>query len=337
MIRHLYSQSLSLLAVQESHATETHQPTLNKYFPNQNQTLWTSDCGLISFSPDYQIQPIPFTNDSRCLAAKVTHSTNLFHPFFVLVIYAPANSPTARQLFFNNLTANLQSPDSPLPLDNLVILGDFNYSFISTNRTLGLTGEWSRLLSSHFTNCLSINSDNYLLPTFFHAVAHHPPTIDHIFASHSLSQTVQSSSVEFLSPTWTDHCLLTSTFHLNPSIPIGKGVWRANPLYTSHDFFQTSLDQHLTQLVPSLNSYTPQVQWEKIKLSVKRFIMRYGKNHSNWRSKKLKTLQSGRNALIRTKSDSPSITHQIAWHNKLIAHLQTELVTISQIRSHTRW
>ncbi|ORY99662.1 hypothetical protein BCR42DRAFT_444626 [Absidia repens] len=208
-----------------------------------------------------------------------------------------------RPTVFNNLTTNLQSPDSPLPLDNLVILGDFNYSFISTNRTLGLIGEWSRLLSSHFTNCLSIKSDNYLLPTFFHAVAHHPPTIDHIFASHSLAQTVQLSSVEYMSPTWTDHCLLTTTFNLKASTPIGKGTWRANPIFTTHESYQRALAIHLTNLHPHLNGLTPIAQWERIKVS-----------------------------------PPPSLLHpRIDWYNKLISHLQHEFVTISQLRSGTQW
>ncbi|ORZ06210.1 hypothetical protein BCR42DRAFT_397853 [Absidia repens] len=337
MIRYLYSQSLSILAVQESHATETHQPTLNRHFPHHNQTLWTSNCGLISFSPDYQLNSIPFTTNSRCLAARITNPANRFPPFFVLVIYAPSTSPSDRQHFYAQLTSLLHAPTSPLPLDQLIILGDFNYSLISPNRTLHRVGEWSRLLSTHFTNCLSIHSDNHLLPTFHHTVAPHPPTIDHIFASHTMAQSVCSSSVEFMSPVWTDHCLITATFQLHSNTPIGKGVWRANPIFTSHKAFQHALHTHLNKIIPALDSYTPQAQWEKIKTSVRQFTKRYGRTHTSWRIKTLKSLQSGRNALLRTKSNTPSIKRQLYWHNQLIAHLQQEQTSILQLRSHTQW
>ncbi|ORZ07448.1 Endonuclease/exonuclease/phosphatase, partial [Absidia repens] len=249
-IRHLYSLSLSILAIQESHATPSNAILLNRHFPNR-QTLWTSSCGLISFSPDYHLTLINFMEDPRILAASVSHPSNMFPPFQILVLYAPASSPTLRRTFFHTLTTALQSPDCPLTLDNLIILGDFNFSLIRPNRTLSGLDDWLSFLSHHCLNCLHIKGENHLLPTFCRPNIT-PTTIDHIFASHSLASTVIASSVEFLSSTWTDHALLTTTFNIQSRYPIGPGTWRANPLFLHHSLFKSTLDTHLTHLATRL-------------------------------------------------------------------------------------
>lgn len=335
-IRALYSFSLSLLAIQESHASELHAPTLQRHF-HKCQSLWTPHCGLISFSPDFLITHIPFLDDPRTLAAKVSSPNQSFSPFFILVLYAPAQSASKRRSFFTQVLAALQPNTSPIDSSNLIILGDFNFSFLRPDAHTNGTPEWLDYLSTHFTNCLSLHDDNHHLPTCYRT-SFSPSTIDHIFASQSLSCTVSASGVEFQSPTWTDHCLLKTTLQLQSSFHRGPGVWRANPLFCQHTVYQSELSSFLTRISPSIKVLpTPQAQWDQVKHAVKKFTIRYGKKHTSWRNSTINDLQRRRNIFLRSKPP-PAILHQrIAIYHNLIAHLQEEKVHIAQLRSGVNW
>ncbi|KAI9336056.1 hypothetical protein BD770DRAFT_298783, partial [Pilaira anomala] len=148
------------LSLQETHANPTSIPSLDIQFQAQ-QTFWTPNCGIISFSTDYILTKITtdmyFTSD-RFILCKVHHPHNFYHPFYVLNIYAPSDSNTARRTFFESLGDMLFQMIDTISWDNLIISGDFNYDFyrdIQSGKGLFKTSQqWIAILQNSFYNSM---------------------------------------------------------------------------------------------------------------------------------------------------------------------------------------
>lgn len=88
--------------------------------------------------------------DGRAILVKVTHSANDFEPFYLLNIYAPAQYQPRRQ-FYNTLTSLLSHSVDPDILENMLIVGDFNYSYERNDSSYGKAPEtWKDFLADHF-------------------------------------------------------------------------------------------------------------------------------------------------------------------------------------------
>ncbi|KAI9361881.1 hypothetical protein BD770DRAFT_308904, partial [Pilaira anomala] len=117
------------LSIQETHATPSTISTLDTQFQAQ-QTFWTYYCGIISFSPDYILTPINTNNyysSDRFILCKVHHPHQFYEPFYIMNIYAPADSNVNRRSFFEALSDLLYNLRDTITWDNLIISGDFNY------------------------------------------------------------------------------------------------------------------------------------------------------------------------------------------------------------------
>ncbi|KAG1272193.1 hypothetical protein G6F66_013395 [Rhizopus arrhizus] len=117
-VRYLRSLQFNLMAFQETHVTDTHIQTINMQF-QATQSLWTYHCDLLSFSPSFVLSENLTPSNPRMVLSKVSHSQNL---------YAPASSGKARREFFDSVLDTLTSPDYAIDHQQLIILGDFNYS-----------------------------------------------------------------------------------------------------------------------------------------------------------------------------------------------------------------
>ncbi|KAI8330151.1 hypothetical protein EDC96DRAFT_414657, partial [Choanephora cucurbitarum] len=141
------------LAFQETLASPSIIPVLNTQF-QAHQSLWTSNCGIVSFSSSYQFSPDLLPDDDRVILTKVTNPHNLFPPFFILVVYAPASSGRERKTFFNHLLDSLNLPSLDVDSERLFIAGDFNYSYLRPNLFSSTSERWISFLDERFTNTL---------------------------------------------------------------------------------------------------------------------------------------------------------------------------------------
>ncbi|KAG1035079.1 hypothetical protein G6F43_013298 [Rhizopus delemar] len=64
------------------------------------------------------------------------------------------------------------------------------------------------------------------LPTFQRGSS--SSTLDYMFGSSSIRDCIQTSNIEFINASWSDHALLSVRLRFG-SGQHGKGLWRANP------------------------------------------------------------------------------------------------------------
>ncbi|KAG1368970.1 hypothetical protein G6F61_012730 [Rhizopus arrhizus] len=184
-IRYLREQQFDILSLQETHATPSTIPSMDTQFQAQ-QTFWTYYCGIVSFSTNYILTQIHtdhiFTSD-RFLLCKVHHPHNFYEPFYILNVYAPADSNGARRSFFESMVTLLYELNDIITWNNLIISGDFNYDLardIDSKRGLFKTSTaWTSPLENFFFNSMIHNSMNNI-PTF-QRTASITSTIDYIY------------------------------------------------------------------------------------------------------------------------------------------------------------
>lgn len=161
-IRYLRLLNFNILCLQETHAsTPSIIDSFNILF-QPTQSSWTKHVGIISFSAEYDINIIDtslsFASD-RFQLCRVEHPQQLYEPFFILNIYAPANSATERHQFFQHLTIMLQEYRTTISFDRLIISGDFNYSILKPSLLNTSTSPlWIALLEANFHNAMKIGN-----------------------------------------------------------------------------------------------------------------------------------------------------------------------------------
>ena len=163
-IRYLRSLNFDLMAFQETHVSSMNQHFITTQF-QAHQALWTHECGLVSFSSMLHLSDDLLPNLDRVILSKISSHHHLFLPFYVLVIYAPANSAIERRTFFSTLSETLQSSHLALDFDRLLVMGDFNYSYLRPNIGTATSLEWVSFLDMHCFNALQ-TFDLCNLPTF---------------------------------------------------------------------------------------------------------------------------------------------------------------------------
>ncbi|KAI8880160.1 hypothetical protein K501DRAFT_192026 [Backusella circina FSU 941] len=90
LLTYIRSLKIDILLMQETHA---HSPDIIEQLETRLKpysSTWSSRCGILSFNPNVNLV-YPFVkNDERVILVKAVHSTNGFHPFYVLNLYAPS-------------------------------------------------------------------------------------------------------------------------------------------------------------------------------------------------------------------------------------------------------
>ena len=137
--RILRSLPYDILALQETHAsTEQLQIRFNLSL-QVSSSNWTPHCGLVTFNSSLTLIPLWSSTDGRIMATKVTHTSSLFEPITIYVMYAPATN-TARFNFLHNSDHIFQYNRSPA--DRCILMGDFNHNLhrpTRSNRALSWT------------------------------------------------------------------------------------------------------------------------------------------------------------------------------------------------------
>jgi exonuclease III len=267
-IRYLRSLNFDIMTLQETHVSYDNLAIINTQFQAKS-SIWTRDCGIISFNPAFvlsnNLNPI---EDSRIILTKVTHPHHAYAPFWVLVLYAPASSNQPRKKFFTKVLHLLQNTSLDLDLDRILILGDFNYSYLRSNLFSQTSIDWVSFLNNRFSNALSIG-DLQEMPTFRRNDSIYS-TIDYIFVSNVLRNHIQESDLHKLDSDWTDHSLLSTKLVMG-TLPNGPGLWRANPLIVRNPQYQQYLQHQLHDILLQTPSvWTPQMKWDHIKVQVKK-------------------------------------------------------------------
>lgn len=345
MIRYLreHPSNLNIITLQETNAIDdATKNTFNILFRTQ-QTIWTSHCGIIALDPDLSLQQIPINlhnNDlnSRIIFTKVSSQQQLFTPFYLLTLYAPAHATAPRQRFF---TALLDSPifnsTSPLYTDRLFITGDFNENIHRLfKRQDGQISPWITRFKHELVDCITDVSNSLALPTYRQGASYHN-TLDFILASSSFRSSIHQGEVAFVSRDWTDHALLIA--HVQVDSPItGKGYWRGNPNFSRIPEFRQELASMLDNLWSSLSTLpSDQTRWEKLKSALRRFTQQFGRKRTKWREQQLKALMSKRNRILRSKPPANILAQFLPRVEKQISILQQELVDISALKARQRW
>jgi endonuclease/exonuclease/phosphatase family metal-dependent hydrolase len=161
--------------------------------------------------------------------------------FYHRILQLPFLRPSSINIS-NDLAEDIDEDLSPTNYTRpMLVMGDFNYNAIkyakgtidSTAYSLDSTSFsftpgpattadtttaqqlWHEFLQQNFRECTHARNTDQLLPTFRRGSS--ASTIDYIYASPILYQSLRSSDIEFLSSKWTDRALLSATFQFKSS------------------------------------------------------------------------------------------------------------------------
>lgn len=348
-IRYLRYRSLDLVALQETHASTT---SIKEMFHTQFQassSIWSSHCGLVSFSPNIKLSNSFISPCERFISTTVSHTSNLFDPITVTVVYFSA-SRTERFSYMSNFQQTYRStfPSSP---SRTIILGDFNY-------TNGFHSSYGRIRQAP-TDWLTYIDNNFIegvtkpglcsSPTFHRGVSQ--SCIDYIFVSTDLSSSInfEKSLTSFIQPLWSDHFLLSIQLLLQPPIDAsssatatGKGLWRAHPNLARNSAFKKRLHLDLTKCTNSLNpSLSAADKWELLKKTTANTCKSFSRREAFNLTRAEDLLHKKRSGLQKKiNSDHtllPIISPQLAIVEHQLASIQQFHVETLALRSGIRW
>ncbi|PHZ13154.1 uncharacterized protein RHIMIDRAFT_129447 [Rhizopus microsporus ATCC 52813] len=259
-----------------------------------------------------------------------------YKPFFILVIYAPANLTRERREFFERPLQfqQLDPYDDRSCVDRLVIAGDFNFT-IQSSQSSSSYRNWIQLLSSHFQNVMSDLRDLHT-PTFRRGAVTRS-TVDYL--STTLSANYIDATVDFVDLEWSDHAILAVELKLDLADSHGPGAWRANPIYLGHKDFRRRLANMLTELYHSeiAHSRSSQILWDVVKARVKEFTRKYGRSYVSWRSQQIKRLQKKCHRILQSSLPEGILVEHLPRVERQIAFLQHELVEIKALKAEKTW
>jgi hypothetical protein len=331
--RFLRTTQLDIITFQETHANGLEiQQTLDMLLQTKS-SCWSSHCGIVSLNANILITPIFISIDQRVILSLVEQNKQSFDPFYILTIYAPANSQERRPFFanlaaFHPIVSMFENPSA-----RIVVTGDFNYPHSTFT---GVPQSWRDIISMNFHDCLSQSSTLSQQPTFRRGNS--ISIIDYIFASYSLYSQVQSSSVEFINNEWTNHALLSVCFKFTCSRQ-GPGLWRLNPNFLKSKKFLERLSYTVETFIRSIDFDTanPQVVWDKLKLSIKQLAKTFGRRQAHWRQAQLGRLQKKRNRVLRQYKASGVLNHLLPSIELQIGSLQQTIAANNILRAGRHW
>ncbi|KAI9262904.1 hypothetical protein EDC94DRAFT_518564, partial [Helicostylum pulchrum] len=230
----------------------------------------------------------------RFLLYQIFHPHGFYERYYVLNLYAPADSNIRRREFFDSLCSmlfQLHASDT-ISLTRLIISGDFNYDYnrgiIRNKYAFKTSTDWISFLLDSFYNCMTFNELDSV-PTFQRNISIQS-VIDYIYAGSDIQHMIIDSAIEHIKPQWSGHALLSVKFSLGDS-QVGPGLWRGNPVYADNKFFQKLLRQKLGSLTTDMSpDLSPQLKWEAVKSSKKQVIKSFGIKYVSWRTLTLRQL-----------------------------------------------
>jgi hypothetical protein len=162
--------------------------------------------------------------------------------------------------------------------------------------------------------------------------------INYIYAGLNIHHTLKDAQVIRLHQSWSDHSILHISFTAGLS-PTGPGLWRANPIYTSHPALQKQLIDKIPKQMTSFeqSTLTPEEKWDKVKFTTKKVIRNYSYTYVDWRTSTIRHLERKRNRILRGKLPMALRTQLITPIDKVLGRLQQELTTIEGLKAGAKW
>lgn len=146
---------LDILTLQETHTHSLEkQQLLTMQFQSKAHII-TDSCAILSFNSQIMLETKFISEDGRFIYAAVSHQHNKFPSFNLLNIYCPASYAEKRDFNrkieeFMNHTGVFNNPDN-----NILITGDFNYSYNKNPGTYGRTPKWIKKILENFVDCVT--------------------------------------------------------------------------------------------------------------------------------------------------------------------------------------
>ncbi|CAO3620214.1 unnamed protein product [Mucor fragilis] len=220
------------------------------------------------------------------ILAKLSIADDSIPPVYILNLYA------------QSVEMLLTMPEI---IPDLIMAGDFNYSFDSssnhTTRRVAKPKQLVNFVKGHMKDCINPKGEKYTYTCIKKRRERVTlSTIDYIFAGTNTHKKMHDRDVEFFSDVYTDHALITITLTVEMSNN-GTGIWRDNPRLAKNKKYTKKLAQEINKYVQhKLDSdLTAQVKWDLIKNMVKKVTTNFCQHHSEWRETKLKQINSERN------------------------------------------
>jgi hypothetical protein len=292
------------------------------------------------------MEKIHISDDDRFILAKFTVPAEPdLLPIYVLNIYAPADSPQSRTIFYNRLMDYIKSLDSFGDiLERLILAGDFNFQYdlrLVNNAPNKRPTAFVVFTDTFLHDCNNNYSEHLSLetmPTFRRGKV--IKTLDYIMVGRQLKDLYFDNGIEHVSSVWTDHALLTIKLRLQLN-NTGKGLWRANPNLVHYKSYVKKINNgisHFMQNTLADSSDSNQIKWDRLKGYIRKLTKAYCSNRASWRKQRLKDLQSSRNHLIRqSKGDQEVLQKELPKVEKPIARLEHELAANATLKAGRLW
>ncbi|KAI9337344.1 Endonuclease/exonuclease/phosphatase, partial [Pilaira anomala] len=339
-IRYLKDRGLDLLALQETHASTTEIKEMFHIQFQASSSIWSSHCGLVSFSSDILFSNSFISPCERVISTTVSHTSDLFLPLTVSVVYFPA-SRAERYTFLTDIQQKypLIFPSSPT---RTILLGDFNYTYghsLSTTRSRQAPSHWLAYTDNHFVDGIT-PSGTFPSNTFQRGVSQ--SCIDYIFISTDLFSSIDfdDCSTTFIQPIWSDHFLLTTHLRLHQPTgtdstakSVGKGLWRAHPKLARNPDFKKRLNLALTEGVAALDpSLSAAIKWERLKLITADICRAFSRRKAFNLKRAEDLLHKKRSGLRKKLISNPASLSILSPQLKIV---EQQLISIQQYRVET--
>ncbi|KAG1411345.1 hypothetical protein G6F58_008601 [Rhizopus delemar] len=305
----LRSLPYDILALQETHASTSELQSNFDLCLQVSSSAWTSHCGLVSFNPSLTVHRLWSSDDERLLAAEVRHISQLYDPFTVYVLYAPANRTEYRS-FLQNLSNTYCATD--IFTSRSVLLGDFNHN-IHQPTASSTTRSWFSWLRKHWFDALHDDVNCRDLPTFTNQVSQ--PSVNYV-------RGCDHSAVSL--------CLSLGTCRSGP------GLWRCNPNLLQDKRFCDELNSFCDGAEHHLDEMSPPVQWDRLKTLLKGFIQSYCNKAQAKKVQHQKFLQRRRRYLLRHRH-TVDTTDALAHIESQLDALYDKSASTLALRSGIRW
>lgn len=345
----LKSKKLNVLLCQEtnipSHSFEEVTDNMKIKF-NYHQAIWTQHCAIINFNNSLNLEKIKQSNDGRMILAKLSIIDNSIPPVYILNLYARsgifAEETTQRNQFYKRTVELLLTMPEIIP--DLIMAGDFNYSFDSSSnhptRSRAKPKQLINFIKGYMKDCINSKGEKYDYTCIQKRRERVTlSTIDYIFAGTNAHKKMHDGDVEFFSDVYTDHALITITLTVEMSNN-GKGIWRANPHLAKNRTYTKKLANEINNYIQHKldSNLSAQIKWDLIKNMVKKVTTNFCRHHSKWRETKLKNLNSERNRILRLYGKDPlTLKALLPPIHQEISKIQEEKYNTSKLRAGKRW
>ncbi|KAG1452491.1 hypothetical protein G6F56_007808 [Rhizopus delemar] len=229
------------------------------------------------------------------MATKVTHSSELFEPFTIYVMYAPATA-AERINFLQRIDANFQFDRSP---DNrCILMGDFNHNLYRNPRHSNNIA-WHQWIQNYWYDPIHADAIQRQLPTYRNI-----STIDFLLISNDLRVCVSQPKIQYV--TRCDHSAVSVIFTLG-EIRTGPGIWRCNPHPVKDKNFRRELYSFCDIAVLHLPTLDAPERWDRLKVVMKGFVQNYTHKSSSKIQRQQNYLHKQRTILLRQPQNENAI------------------------------